>query len=143
MRALQLTQVTEQRGDLTGIILIDAVYTYKWIEHQKPRCVLGDGIAETGLVVRAVEPERGRGDEVDGKVRKVDAAVTADAGEARLDDGCGILGHVEKDRADVAALEDAETRRAARDRDRHLESEPRLAGLWGATKDTDPRSRPE
>lgn len=143
MRALQLTQITEQRRDLTGIILIDAVYTHKRIEHEKPRCVLGNGIAETGLVVRAIEPERGRGDEVDGKVRKVEAAVTADTGETRLDDGRGILGHVEQDGADVAALEDAETRRAARDRERHFESEPRFADLGGTAKDTDARSRPE
>lgn len=125
--ALQLAQIAEQRGDLTGVVFVDAMQAHKGIEHEHSRRVLRDSVAEPPLVVLTVEPQRGGCDEVNGEVGEVEGAVTTDACEARLDDGRGVLGHVEEHGAHVAALEDAEARDAARNGDRHLEREPRLA----------------
>jgi hypothetical protein len=136
--ALHLAEVAEERGDLPSVVLVDAVQSHERVEDEEPRCVLRHGVAETSLVMVAVETERGGEDEVHGQCGKVEAAMAADAFEARLDHGCGVLRHVEEDAPGVSDIEEAEARLAARDGERHLEREPGLATLRGAAEDADP-----
>lgn len=65
------------------------------------------------------------------------------AREARLDDAGGVLGHVEQDAVRSEHLEAAEARRAARDGQSEVESEPALAALRGAPDDADAGACPE
>ena len=137
MGALQLAEVAKERGDLSGVVLVDAVQPDEGVEDEEPRRVLLHGVAEAPLVVGAVESEGGSGDEVHVERAEVEAAMTTDAFEARLDDEGGVLGHVEESTSGVADGEGAETGLAARDGERHLEGEPRLAALRRAADDAD------
>src|ERR1019366_7484231 len=117
--------------------------SHEGVEHEQARRVLRDGVLQARLVARAIEPQRGGGDEVQGELGEIEPAVTADAPEPLLDDGRRVLGHVQEHGANVADLEDAQARRAARNRDCHFECEPRLAALGRAPEDPPPRPRPE
>ena len=116
---------------------------HEGIEHEQSRRIRGDGVAEAALIVLPIESERGGGDEVDGERGELETAVATDAGEARLDDGGRIFGHIYEHAPHIAYLEDAEARRTARDGERDLEGEPRLAALRRAAEDTDAGARPE
>jgi hypothetical protein len=135
---LQLAQVAKERGDLPGVVLVDAVQPDERVEDEEPRRVARYGVTEPSLVMLAVEAERGGEDEVHGQCGKVEAAIAADAFEARLDHGRGVLRHVQEDTPGVANVEATEARLAARDGERHFEREPGLATLRGAAEDTDP-----
>ena len=69
--------------------------------------------------------------------------MVAEAGEASLDDGGGVLGHVEHHRAGVLDGEAAETGGAAGDRDGQVEGKPGLAALGRAAEDPDGGASPE
>src|SRR5271154_423688 len=57
--ALQLAEVAEERGDLPGVVLVDAVQSHEGVEDEEPRCVARHGVSEPPLVMVAVETERG------------------------------------------------------------------------------------
>ena len=65
MPALQLAQVGEQRGDLAAGVLVDAVQTYERIEDEQARLQSGDGLGEVAAVGIQIEPDGGRGDDLD------------------------------------------------------------------------------
>ena len=44
--ALQGAEIAEQGGDLTGVVLVNAVKSNKGIEHEKARRVAADGVAK-------------------------------------------------------------------------------------------------
>src|SRR5208282_4269871 len=69
--------------------------------------------------------------------------VVAETGEASLDDGGGVLGHVEHHRAWVLDGEAAQTGCAAGDRDGQVEGEPGLAALGCSAEDADGGASPE
>src|SRR5580658_6659832 len=75
--ALQLAEIAEERGDLAGVVLVDAVQSHERVEDEEPRCVPGHGVAEPSLVVVAVETEGGGEDEVHGQCGKLEAAMAA------------------------------------------------------------------
>ena len=77
--ALDLSQVPEHGRHLTGVVLVDAVQPHEGIEHQQARRVRSDRRTQSPLVVRAVEAQGRRGDEVDGERAEVEPTVTADA----------------------------------------------------------------
>ena len=54
---LQVAQVREQRGDLAGGVLVDAVQAYEGIEDEEPRPQGGDGGGEVSPVVLEIEPQ--------------------------------------------------------------------------------------
>jgi hypothetical protein len=64
-------------------------------------------------------------------------------GEARLDDGGRVLGHVHQDAARLSDGECAETGRRAGNGQGHVEAEPALAALGRAADDADAGARPE
>ena len=66
--ALQLAQVGEQRGDLRGGVLIDAMQADEGIEDEQERAEGGDGGLQLVAVVGEIEPEAGRGDDVNRQI---------------------------------------------------------------------------
>jgi hypothetical protein len=81
-RSLELAKVAEQGGDLTSIVLVDAVQADKRIEDQEARHVGRDRVAQSELIVRTIEAQRRRGDEMNRQPGELETAMTADAEEA-------------------------------------------------------------
>lgn len=54
-RALDLAQVSEYSGDITGEVLIDAMKSDEGIEEEEPRAKLGDGAHQAALIAVEVE----------------------------------------------------------------------------------------
>ncbi|HSO37887.1 MAG TPA: hypothetical protein VLT33_35410, partial [Labilithrix sp.] len=48
--ALQRAEVAEQRGDLSGVVLVDAMKAHEGIENQKARRVPANRIAKARLI---------------------------------------------------------------------------------------------
>jgi hypothetical protein len=65
MPAPQFAQVGEQRGDLAAGVLVDAVETYERIEDEQARLQSGAGLGEVAAVGIQIEPDGGRGDDLD------------------------------------------------------------------------------
>jgi hypothetical protein len=93
--ALEFAQVAEDRGDLTGLVFVDAMEPDEVVEQEQARGLAPHGLGQAALVPGQIEPHAGRGDDEQGERREGQAAVATEAGEARLDDGRGILGHVD------------------------------------------------
>ncbi|MBE7448976.1 MAG: hypothetical protein HS111_08780 [Kofleriaceae bacterium] len=53
--ALELAQVREERRDLAGDVLVDAVQAHERIQHEEPRPELGDGLGQRVAVALDVE----------------------------------------------------------------------------------------
>lgn len=85
-RALEIAEVAEYGGDLTGIVLVDAVQTHKRIEDQEARHVGRDSLAQSELIVGSVEAQRRRGNEMNRQPRELgpreDLQTITDAGRA-------------------------------------------------------------
>jgi len=122
--ALQRTEVAEQRGDLTGVVLVDAVQAHEGIKDEETRRVSADGVAQPRLIASAIEAEHGHGDDVDGDAGELGVSSAADASEARFDDRRRVLGHVEEDGPCVVDVEGAEACGARGDGDGEIEREP-------------------
>lgn len=140
---LKGAEIAEESGDLAGVVLVDAVESNEGIEDEEAGSATADGIAEARLIATAIETQNGDGDDVDGHLGEVEAADLADATKPRLDDGAGVLGHVEQDGASVVDVEGAEARGAGCDGDGEVESEPGLAALGSAAEDADGGAGPE
>jgi hypothetical protein len=134
--ALQGAEVAEQRGDLTGVVLVDAVQAHEGVEHEKARRIAADGVAKARLIASAIEAEHGDGDDVDRDGGEIEASSAADAAEPCFDDGRGVLGHVEEDGARIVDVEGAEAGGAGGDGDREVEREPGFAHLGAASTPT-------
>ena len=65
--ALQFPEIREQRGDLGGVIFIDAVKADQGIQDQQDGLEILDGVGQALAIGRSIQPERGRGDDFDGK----------------------------------------------------------------------------
>ena len=141
--ALQLAQVAEQGGHLAGLVLVDAMQAHEGIEQEQARGLAPHGLGEAVLVAREIEPHAGRGDDADGERGEIEAAVAAEAGESCLDDGRGVLGHVDQHAAGLGDGEGVEAGRAAGDGDGQIEPEPALAALGRAANDADAGAGPE
>ena len=61
MLALQRAEVAEQRGDFSGVVLVDAVEAHEGIEHEKARRVAADRVAKARLIAPAIEAQDGHG----------------------------------------------------------------------------------
>ena len=64
--ALESSQVIQQRRDLAGDVLVDAMQSDKGVEDDQDRGAVGDGEFKSGPVLVAVEAKRGGGDDLDG-----------------------------------------------------------------------------
>jgi hypothetical protein len=59
--ALQVAQVSEQRGDFAADILVDAVQPDEGVEDEQPRFQAGDGLRQTRSIGFEVEAQTGTG----------------------------------------------------------------------------------
>jgi hypothetical protein len=78
--ALQIAQVREQRRDLAGQILVDAMQADKRIEDGELGAQLGDRRGERAAVELDIEPHGRRDDDVDVEVVEPEAGDARDAG---------------------------------------------------------------
>ena len=63
---------------------------HEGIEDEEPWRVRRDGVAQTHLIVRAIEAERRRGDEVDGEIVEAEPAVATDPARRVLTTGAAF-----------------------------------------------------
>jgi hypothetical protein len=141
--ALKLAQVTEDRGDLGGEVLVDSVKPDEGVEEKEPRPEAVNGINEAFLVELGVEPKRRRGDRVDIELGEIELEMGADTFEASADDVQGVFGSVEEDSAFARDGKVSQARRAGGDGDGHIEDEEALATLGFASDDADGLVGPE
>jgi len=141
--ALQLSQVGEDGGDLTGVVLIDLVQSHEGVQQQEPGVQLRHGVIEALLVAVQVEPQRGHRDHVDGQGVQVEAAMPAQAAQACLDIGVGVLGHVEQGGPRLGHVEGVQAGCAGGDGDRQIEAHPGFPQLRAARDQADPGAGPE
>lgn len=92
---------------------------------------------------RPIQPQAGRGDDVNRDVDQPDARRLADALEPCADQMQRILGGIEQRRPAPRRPEPAQARDAGGDRDQHVEGEKTLAALRFAADDTDGFLGPE
>lgn len=116
---------------------------HEGIENEKPGRASSNGFAKARLIAPAIETETRCRDDMQRNVGEIEPARVADAFEPRLDDGRGVLGHVDEDGAGIVDGERAETRGAAGDGDGKIECEPRFAALRGSAEYADGRTCPE
>jgi len=121
---LKRAQVSEDRGDRAGVVLVDAMNADEGIENDEARGVAPDGIAKACLIAPAIETKRRGGDDVDRSGGEIELSRAADAGEACLHGGGRVLSHVEENGPRIVDLERAKAARAGRDRDGEVEREP-------------------
>jgi hypothetical protein len=93
---LQFTQIGEQSGDLGGIVFIDAMESDQRIEDQQNRLQVLDGLGQALAVRRCIQPQRGRGDDFDGKVLEIDLSRNGDAFQPLTHHGQGVFGGEEQ-----------------------------------------------
>jgi hypothetical protein len=77
--SLQLAQVGEQRHDLADGVLVDAVQAHERIEDEQARLECGDGLLKAPAIRIEIEPDRGRGDDLDVEIGERDAGGGRDA----------------------------------------------------------------
>src|SRR5262249_59203129 len=73
MVTLQRAQISEERRDFTGDILIDPVQAHERVEDRELRLKVGDGGPQCLLILAAIEPQRWHGDDMDIEGFEVDA----------------------------------------------------------------------
>src|SRR6202163_4858023 len=137
MPALQLAQVGEQRGDFAAGVFVDAVETYERIEDEQARLQSGDGLGEVAAVGIQIEPEGGRGDDLDVEIGQRHTGCCRDAFEASAHDVQCVLGGKQQDATGTRHGEAAQTWDAGGDRDGEVQGQERLAALWLAADDAD------
>ncbi len=137
MAALEVAQVGEQRGDLAADILVDAMQADERIEDEHSGLQRGDGLVEFGLIGLEIEPQAGRGDDLDVDVGQLDRGGGADAVEPATDDVQGVLGGVEQHATGVGHGEAAQTGPAGGDGDGQIEGEEGFAAFGLAADDAD------
>ena len=135
--ALQVAQVSEQRGHFAADILVDAMQPDEGIEDEQPRFQAGDGLLEAGAIGLEVEAETWGGDHLQVEVGEIDAGGGANAVEATADDVQGVLGGVEQDAPGLGDGEAAQAGRAGGDGDGEVEGEKGFAALRLTADDAD------
>ena len=116
---------------------------YEGVEHEEARRAATNGFAKPRLIAPAIEAEAWCRNDVERQGRELDSARAADAGDTRLHDGSGVLGHVDEYWPWIVDGERAKTGRSARDRDSKVEREPGFAALGRSAENADGGSCPE
>jgi hypothetical protein len=80
--ALQGAEIGQERGDLTGGILIDRIQAHKRVEDEEFWLQVGNGGLQGLLMFSAIEAQGGHGDDMDVETFEVDAGGVGDALEA-------------------------------------------------------------
>ena len=83
--ALELTEVGEQAGDVSGVVLVATMESNEGVEQEQPGGEGGDDVTQAVAVPLEVEPEAGRGDDVEVEATDVEATMATDSGDASAD----------------------------------------------------------
>ncbi len=140
---LQLTQERQQLSDIAGVVLVSTVQPHQRVENEQARLDPLDGLCEPEPIVLEIESQTGGGDDVDGDVVDLEAAVLAEPGETLTHQRGVIFGKVHQGVAGLVRLESVETRSGGGDREGEIEPEPGLAELRRAADEADGRTAPE
>ena len=127
--ALQLAQVSEQRGDFAADIFVDAMQPDEGIEDEEPRFQAGDGFCQAAAIGLEIEAETGGGDHLQVEVGEIDAGGGTNSVEATANDVQGVLGGIEEDAAGLGDGEAAQAGRAGGDGDGQVEGKEGFAAL--------------
>lgn len=141
--ALHLAEEREESGDITGAILVDAVQADEGIEEEDARSMGAKGAIDAAAIPVEIEAESGSGNDVERNASEVEPAVEAEAGEAELDVGGSVFGHVDECGSRIVHGEAAEAGGAAGDGECEVEGEPALAALGGTADDANAGASPE
>lgn len=137
MVALQRSQISKDRRDFTGDVLVDGVQTDERIEDQEFRLQAGHGGLQRLLVFGSVEPQRWCNDDVDIKAFEIDAGGVCDTLKALAHNEGSILGGIEQHSAPLPGRKASQAGCAGSHCDSKIEGEERLPALGLATDDTD------
>jgi hypothetical protein len=119
--ALQLAEVAEQGGDVSGAVFVEAVQSHERVEQQELRAQVLEGGGEASLIGRLVESDGRGGDDVQIERVEVEGAVKAEACDASADLGESVLGEVDESGTGVESREATEERRSGRETDGEVE----------------------
>jgi len=141
--ALQRTQEAEQRGELTGGVLIDGVQAHERVEDEERGAQVSDRGTQCLAILFAIEPEAWHGDDMDIEGLEVSAGGMGNALEPPAHDWGGVLRGIEQHRPNLPDREAAQTGRSCGDRDGEIKGEEGFAALWLAADDADGLSHPQ
>lgn len=141
--ALHFAEEREESGDFTGTIFIDAVEADERIEEEHAGAMCAEGAIDAGAIAVEIESEYGSSDDVERNAGEVEAALQAEAGEAKLDVGGSVLGEVDEGGPRVVDGEAAEAGGVGGNGEGEVECEPALAAFRRAADDADTGASPE
>jgi len=130
-------------GHFTGVVLVDAVKSHQRIQNQQPRPEPLGCLQEPRAVPIAIEPEHGRGDHVNRDPGKIETAMAGHSRDAFAHDQERVLGQVDQDRPRLRHGVLAQARRASRYAQGHVQPQPCLGALGGATDHTHRTGAPQ
>jgi hypothetical protein len=141
--ALEGAELPEQRRDLGGRVLIEAMETDQRIEDQELWAPVVEGAPEAGAVDGVIEAQGGGEDEAEVQSAELEGAGPGEVLEPRLDLLGAVFGGVEEDGTRLRDREAAEGRRGARHTHGEVQGEPGLGGLGRPTDDAHGLGTPE
>lgn len=133
VRALELAEVAEERGDFARVVFVARVEADERIENEELGAEPPDGGEEALLVGGGVEANGGRGDDVEIEGIEGDAAVSAEGGDACAHLGQGVFREEGECGSRLVDLKAIEHGRSGGDADGHVEPEPALGAFWLST----------
>jgi hypothetical protein len=140
---LQFSKVRKQRGDLGGIVFIDAMESDQGIQDQKNGLEILHGVSQALAIDRGIQPERGRGDDFDGQRWKAHSSGAGDAFQALAHDSQRVLGGKEQHFAGAAHGELPQAGGARSDAHRHIEGQEAFAAFGFSAENADGLIGPE
>jgi len=143
MAALQATQESEQRSDVRGDILVDAVDSDEGIENEEFWPQAGNGLLQPFLVLRQIEPDFRGGNDVDVEGLERDLGGRGNSCDATAHLVESILGGKEQDGSGLPRWETTQAGRARGNGDGQVEGEEALAALGLPPDDADGLVAPE
>ena len=128
--ALQAAQIGKQGGDFRGDVLIDAMQAHHRVKQGKERPEKSHGRLQGLLVLLAIEPQRGHGDNMDIEALELDACGMGDAFQTPSHVLRGVLGSKQQDASGARGSEMAQTRGAGGDGDGEIKRQKMFSRLW-------------
>ena len=141
--ALQLAQEGQERGNLSGVVLVDAVQADQGIEDEQAGLELLDGVGEALAIGGSVQTQGRRGDDFDGQGIEGHLGRPGDAFQALAHDRQGVLGGKEQDFSGACHGILAQTGAARGDADGDVQGQEAFAAFGFTAEDADGLVSPE
>ena len=120
---LQFPEVRQQRGDLRRVVFIDAMESDQRIQDEQDGPQILDGVGKALAIGGGIQPDGGRGDDIDSQGLKTHLSGAGDALQSLAHDSQGVLGGKEQHFSGAADLTATSN---ARKLLQHLGSPPRM-----------------